>query len=255
MSTYGLWSAAAGMKVNEHRQTLLANNMANAETAGFKYDLAVIRQRSVQSQASATGFPYRHDVLDGLPGGVNVRPTHHNFAQGSIETTGRPLDVAISGAGFFTVSDGETTRYTRDGRFTPNAAGELVLVAGDGRWRVLDENGQPIRIDPEGEAVSVSGDGTIRQGGEPIASISVRDVLDKQTLRKKGENLFEATGAAPQPINPSLLPESLERSNYEVMTGLVAMIEATRAYEMNATLLRLHDQTSGEAINTVGRLA
>ena len=128
MSTYGLWLSAAGMKVSEHRQTLLANNMANANTTGFKRDLAVVTQRRVESQSSPAGFPFAHPVLDGLPGGVNVRPAYQSFEEGSIEWTGRPLDVAVEGDGFFAVTDGKVTRYTRDGGFTRNEKGELALA-------------------------------------------------------------------------------------------------------------------------------
>src|SRR3972149_5037155 len=101
MSSYGLWLSAAGMKVNEHRQTLLANNMANAQTTGFKHDLAVVMQRQVESKEGASGLPFAQPVLDGLPGGVNVRPTHYSREDGPIEWTGKPLDVAIKGEGFF----------------------------------------------------------------------------------------------------------------------------------------------------------
>ncbi len=81
MSSYGLWLSAAGMKVNEHRQALLANNMANAHTTGFKQDLAVIRARPVESREMRNGLRLTHPVLDGMTGGVNIRPSHHNFAQ------------------------------------------------------------------------------------------------------------------------------------------------------------------------------
>ena len=83
MSTYGLWLSAAGMKVQEHRQALLANNIANAQTTGFKHDFAVVMQRQVESQASAQGFPFADRVLDSMPGGVNVRQTYQSFAQGA----------------------------------------------------------------------------------------------------------------------------------------------------------------------------
>ena len=127
MSSYGLWLSAAGMKVNEHRQTILANNMANANTTGFKHDLAVVRQRLIASEARGNGATATHSVLDGLSGGVQVEATFHSFVQGRIEKTGRPLDIALHGDGFLTVSDGENTRYTRDGQLTTNAVGELPV--------------------------------------------------------------------------------------------------------------------------------
>ncbi len=254
MSTYGLWMSAAGMKVNEHRQTLLANNMANANTTGFKRDLAVIRQRVNERFASPDGFAFRHNVFDAIPGGIDVRPTRPDFSQGPIEGTRRPLDAAIDGRGFFAVSDGSVTRYTRDGRFNLNAAGDLVLSAGDGRWRLLDDSGSAIRVDPEGAPVSMTARGTVRQGDDEVARIGIVDTDHLEVLHKVGGGLFDADDASLRPIEARLVPESLEGSNFDVMSGLASMIEASRAYEMNAQLVRLSDQTSSVAINTVGRL-
>ena len=255
MSSYGLWLSAAGMKVNQHRQTLLANNMANANTTGFKHDLAVVAQRRIESESSPTGFDYIHPVLDGLAGGVNVRPTYQNFAQGPVEWTGKPLDVAIKGDGFFAVGDGEVTRYTRDGEFTIDAAGKLVLAAGEGRWKVLDDGGTPITLGENGGPVSVSESGIVRQGRTVVATLGVMTTEDRQSLRKVGENLFEAQNVEMVPIEGELMPESREGSNFDVMEGLVTMIEAARAYQLNATMIQLQDQLTGQAISKVGRVA
>lgn len=253
MSSYGLWLSAGGMKVNQHRQTILANNLANANTTGFKHDLAVVTQRRVESQASLSGGGYAHAVLDDLPGGLNVRPTYRNFAQGPIERTGKPLDVAVQGEGFLVVSDGEVTRYTRDGALAVNADGELVLAAGEGRWRVLDNGGARIVLDEKGGPVSVSEDGTIRQDRTIVATLGVKTTDDRQALRKVGENLFDAGEASMTSVEGTFVPESRENSNFDVMHGLASMIEAARAYQLNATMLRLQDQASGQAVNTVGR--
>lgn len=256
MSTYGLWLSAGGMKVNEHRQTLLANNMANMQTNGFKSDLAVIMQRRVASRESAKGRAFRHPVLDRMSGGLDVRQPHHDFAQGAVESTGRALDMAIDGEGFFTVSDGSETRYTRDGAFTRSAAGELVLAAGEGRWRVLDDAGNPIAIDETLGRPTVTDDGTIHQNGQVVARLGLATTEQKQSLRKVGENLFAAPeGLEMVEAHGRVVGESLEGSNFEIMSGLAEMIEASRAYQMNAALLQMQDEVTGQAVNRVGRLA
>jgi flagellar basal-body rod protein FlgF len=241
------------MKVNQHRQTILANNMANANTAGFKHDLAVVTQRRVERDVAPDGFRFAHSVLDGLPGGLNVRPTYQNFAPGRLEQTGRPLDVAIEGDGFFAVTDGTVTRYTRDGQFAINGAGELVLSAGGGRWRVLDDEGSLITVNEVGGPVSVSDHGTILQGAAVVAKIGLSTVDDKQALRKVGGNLFDAGDTAMTAVEGRFRSGAWETSNFDVMDGLVTMIEASRAYELNSSLLKLQDQITGQAINTVGR--
>lgn len=255
MSSYGLWLSAAGMKVQDHRQSLIANNIANAETTGFKKDLAVIRQRAVESREDARGMALTHPVLDGLPGGINVRPTYQSFAQGGTEQTGRPLDVAILGEGFFSVASGDETRYTRDGEFAISADGDLVLAAGNGRWKVLDDGGSTIALDPQGVAPRIYTDGTIRQGQDVVAKLGLFTTDDMQSLRKVGENLFDAGKLEMVPIEGRLEPGARERSNVDVMPELVNMIEASRAYQLNANLLRMQDEMTGRVIQSVGRVA
>ncbi len=254
MSSYGLWLSAAGMQVQDHRQALIANNMANSNTTGFKHEFAVITQRQVESRESATGMQFVHPVLDGMAGGLNVRASYRNFAQGPIERTGKPFDVAIDGKGFLMVSDGEATRYTRDGKFTVGATGDLVLAAGDGRWRVLDDSGTPITIDPTDEQAVISEDGTIRQGNTIVGRLGLVAASDEQALRKVGGNLFEAGDAEMVSIAGRFVPESTERSNVNVMHELVNMIEASRAYQLNSNMIRLQDEMTGRAVQTVGRL-
>ncbi len=253
MSSYGLWLSAAGMKVQEYRQTLLANNMANAHTTGFKQDLAVITQRRVESRSSPEGVLFAHPMLDALAGGLNVLPAYHSFAQGPIEHTGKPLDVAINGDGFFPVSDGSATRYTRDGEFTVITKIDLVLAAQQGRWRVLDDEGNPMVFEESGGKVSISQDGTVRQGETVVAKLGLMTTADKQSLRKVGGNLFDAGGAKMVPAGGRFEPESREESNVDAMKGLVTMIEAARAYQLNSTLIRLQDQMTGQTVQTVGR--
>jgi flagellar basal-body rod protein FlgF len=255
MSSYGLWLSAAGMKVNEHRQALLANNMANAQTTGFKHDFAVVMQRRVESKEDPGGLPFAHPVLDGLPGGLNVLPAYHSAEQGPIEWTGKPLDVAIQGEGFFAVSDGEATRYTRNGEFTTNAQGELVMANEAGRWRVLDEGGAPMRVDEAGGEVEVSDSGTVRQGNTVLGKIGLMTNDDPRSLRKVGENLFEAAGGEMKPAKGRLIPGSREGSTFDAMQGLATMIEASRAYQMNASMIQLQDQLTQQAVTTLGRVA
>ncbi len=255
MSSYGQWLSAAGMKVNEHRQAVFASNLANMATAGFKEDLVVIRERRVASREVPGATAFSHPVLDGLGGGVDVRPMNFRASQGPIESTGRALDVAIQGEGYFVVNDGEQTRYTRNGQFAVNSKGELVSSGGDGRWRVLDEGNNRIVVDPAGGDVTVTGDGTILQGREVVGVLGAVKAAETQGMRKVGETLFDRGETEVSPVRPKFVAGAIEGSNVDVMTGLTSMIEVTRAYEMNANILRMHDQMTNEVVNTVGRLA
>ena len=255
MSSYGIWLSAAGMKVSEHRQTLMANNLANANTIGFKQDLAIIRERRIESQSSPEGFEFVHPVLDSYTGGLNVRPTNYSFAQGDLEPTGKPTDVAIDGDGFFSVSDGENIRYTRNGNFSVNNEGYFILSSGGGRWKVLDDTGSPVQIDTRLDPPTITSNGTIQQGELLVAKLGLMTTENKQSLRKIGETLFDAGDVEMQPIEGRFITRTLEQSNYNIMKGLASMIEASRSYEMNANLIRLQDQMTGQAVSTIGRLA
>jgi len=257
--SYGLFLSAAGMQANEYRMNIVANNLANAETTGFKHDLAVFAQRPIESRSRASGLGFVHPVFDDMSGGVNVRPTHHSFTQGNLENTGRPFDVAIDGEGFFAVQDGDQVRYTRDGRMTFNSAGELVLAVDGGRLRVLGEGGVPIvRLADSGEAVQITAGGVVRQGAEIVGRIGLTAFDDLQRLRKAGRNLFEADDALHRRVagaTGQIVPQTLEQSTMDPIAGLATMIEVQRAYEINARSLSVHDQVTGLAVNTVGRVA
>jgi flagellar basal-body rod protein FlgG len=243
------------MKVNDHRQTLIANNIANTHTAGFKHDLAVVSPRLVESLEGPGGFALRHPVLDGMAGGVNVLPTYYSREQGSIEVTNRPLDIAIRGEGFFAVSNGKDTRYTRNGEFTTNSKGEVLMANESGNWRVLDEQGKPLTLDPAGDRISVSPNGIVRQGVTQVGKLALLSNEDDGAMRKVGQNLFESTGGKMAAASGSFVPESREISTFDAVTGLASLIEATRSYQMNATLLQMQDEMTGRVITALGRVA
>ncbi len=253
--SYGLFLSAAGMQANEYRMNITANNLANAETVGFKNDLAVLAQRPIERVEQQGGPRLAHPVFDMMSGGTNVRPTYHNFHQGTLNRTGRALDVAIEGDGFFAVQDGDDVRYTRDGRFTFNDAGELVLASGGGRMRVLSDVGLPIqRLEEGGSDVRISEGGLVRQGDEVIGRIGLTDFDDNMKVRKIGHNLFNADDAEPASASGRVVPATLEQSTVEPIAALTSMIEVQRAYAINGRSLTTHDEVMGLAINTVGRI-
>ena len=253
MSSYGLWLSAAGMQLNSHRQNVLANNMANVHTHGYKHDYALVAQRAVESRENAGGAPLADPLFDALSGGLSVQQSQYNLAQGPLEQTGSPLDLAINGEGFFSVQAGEDVRYTRNGEFTVNAQGGLVLAADGGRWRLLSEDGSPLALEAGGASPRVSGDGTVRQGKTVVGKISLVQPAEPLQLRKTGRNLFEAQDTEMSPASGSIEAGALEGSNFDVMAGLARTIEAARAYQFNASMIQLQDNATGQAISRVGR--
>jgi len=249
---YGIYQSAAGLQLNQYRQSVLANNLANASTGGFKHDLTLVRERQVASREDAVRPDWSNRVLDDLTGGSLVAPTWTSFQQGTIETTGRRLDVALDGEGFFTVQDGDAVRYTRDGRFSLNAQGELITAAGQ---KALDENGAVIVVPAAARSkVSITPDGDVRSPEAVFGRLAIVDFEDKSLLRKVGGNVFEALGAEPNEARATLRSEAVEQSTVDPMKAMVSMIEVNRAYEMNATMIGLADSTLGRAVNDIARL-
>src|SRR5689334_23249319 len=114
---YGLYLSAAGVMTSSYRQDVIANNIANSETVGFKRDLALFQQRRTAMQEMGLSPSRSNALMEALGGGVFASPTLLDRTQGDLEQTGSPLDVAINGQGYYKVSHGDQTALTRDGRF------------------------------------------------------------------------------------------------------------------------------------------
>lgn len=249
---YGIYQSAAGLQLNQYRQEILANNLANLDTAGFKRDFATIRERRPASSEQAAQMGSSDRALAGLTGGSLVAPTHTSLDQGTLDQTNGRLDVALMGDGFFTVQDGNDVRYTRDGRLTINEAGELVTVSGH---KVLGEGGEPIVVPDNLRAkATITSAGDVRAGATELGRIGMVDFKGKSNLRKVGANLFDAQGAEPTESHASLQVGFVEQSNVEPMDAMVSMIQVSRAYELNATMLNLADSTLGRAVNDIAQL-
>lgn len=260
----GLYTAWTGMINEQKRLDVISNNMANADTTGFK-------KQGTTSQSFDDELTLRihnnngyHNPLNYRIGnmnlGVKIGETYHDFSQGSLRETGNTYDLALSGEdGFFAIQTtnkrGETTvRYTRDGSFTVNMDGYLVTKDGD---YVLDTNGRQIQIPGAQTAQNVTIDlyGNISVSGEQVARIGVTSFENPQALLLYGENMYESTDAAgPRPGTATIEQGYLEMSNTNVITEMVNMITVTRAYEAGQKVIQTMDQTMDKAVNQIGRV-
>ena len=194
----------------------------------------------------------RHPLLDQLSGGTFVAPTYTSFAQGSLETTNRPLDLAIRGQGFFQVLDGQEVLYTRDGRFTSDLQGRLVTTGGK---TVLGAGGTPIQVDRESpEPITVSSTGVVKQGENEVGRLALVSFDDLQGLTKAGAGLFKAHGQVPRPADGQIAAGHLENSTVDPVAGLAQMIQTQRAYQLNATMISLQDGMLSRAVNDLGKV-
>lgn len=244
----GLYQSAAGMLVNEYRQGVLANNIANADSAGFKRDIPMLAERVPAAQAGQKQGPSDVQLTD-LSGGVWLGRTLTDFAEGSNTQTGNPLDVALQGHGFLVVGKDGRQLLTRDGRMVMNAAGQLV-AASDGAY-MLDTSGQPIRLDPNGGPVQINEEGVISQKNKAVAQLGRVDVANYATLQKAGADRFIATDGSVAAAQTIVRSGYVEGSGVQPVQELVSMIEASRAYQLNAQMVSLQDETAGRLINAV----
>lgn len=258
--TNGLYIAASGMMANVFRQNVIANNLANVNTAGFK------RSQQLDVAFPVSFYSRLHDQrlisLDGtmevrppigfVGGGVLPQETTLDFTQGSRFQTGNPLDFALTGPGYFTVQgpDGSLL-YTRNGSFSLDGEGRLVTKDG---FPVLGHNGEIFLDDGQ---VLVDAEGNITLDGKEVDSLLIVRFEDERKLERIGHSLFRVAGEVPVDMAPEDLRVQqgfLEQSNVNAVREMVEMMALVRSYEMNARVLSLMDQTLGLAANDVGTI-
>ncbi len=252
----GLYTAASGALVAQSQADVIANNLANVNTSGFKRTLLQVQSapalnvylRQNQPAANASGTP-SSAYVGALGTGAQVLDTPAVFEQGAMQSTGNPLDLAVNGNGFFTVQTPTGIRYTRDGQFDRDGQGYLVTMDGN---RVMGQNGPiPLQAGP----VEISANGDIHQNGAVVDSLRVVQFQNVSAVRPEGDNQFVDTGNG-LPVRDTLSTVNqgyLERSNANVVRSMVDLITAQRWFEANQKSIQTQDTANGYAIANVGR--
>jgi flagellar basal-body rod protein FlgF len=253
---YGLYVSASGMQAQEQRQDVITNNLANANTNGFKRDLAVVQSRANPAYEDPTLAQYRLGILANQGGGVLLKNGGVDLTQANLQQTGITTDFALQGRGFFVVQGATAgqTALTRDGQFVINNQGTLV-TAGSGR-PVLSSDGQPITLDPA-KPLTVDASGKISQGGGAGAQLKLVDVNDARQLVKLGGNLMTVNDDKTlKDVSPetTIRQGSVELSGVDPIVEMVNMMEGQRAFDANAKLITMQDQTLQQA-NGIGKVA
>jgi len=261
---YGLNIAASGVLTSMYRQDVMANNLANLDTPGYKPDMPFARARdAARVEDHLAGMP-SNQLLERLGAGTMLAPNRTSHMQGDLQQTHNPLDAAIKGPGFFVVQApggsarpvGDLIRLTRDGRLTLNAQGTLVQAASG--LPVFDMSNRPIVIDPTAGAVSIQEDGTIMQNNREVAQLQLVNIPDPSVLKKVGDNLYQpnaSQAAAMKPSHSSIIGGTIERSAVDPIKAIMGVTSAASDVANNARMLQLHDDIMGRAINTFGRVA
>lgn len=223
---------------------LIANNVANADTVGFKVESLMARTEP-GAPASNHGAP--RPVKFVIDGGVA-----RDFTQGGLFSTGSDLDLGIEGDGFFEITTEDGPRYTRDGRFRLDELGRITNQAGQ---PVSGEGGGEIVINPEDGQVTIGPDGIISQGENQLGRIAVVRFDDLSVLEKTGDNLLRNTSNLQAQAAPDVRVRQgmLESSNVKPILEITRLIEVTRAYESITKMMESSADLSRRAVERMGR--
>jgi flagellar basal-body rod protein FlgF len=235
--------AAAAMQARMQSLDLVANNLANSSTSGYKTDGEF---NTLFTSMSAS------DDDSGTSAVPMLQRQWTDFAPGLLEPTNNPLDFGISGKGFFVVQGPSGPLYTRNGNFRFSTNGNLITTEG---YPLLQENGAPFRLDTAQEA-EVTREGEIKQKGKSLGQIDIVDFQNSAGLSKFGSNYFlNTTGQAPEAAaGAQVYQGKLEGSNVSASHGAVRIVGLTRQFEMMQKAILLSNDMSKQAIEQVAKV-
>lgn len=214
----------------------IANNIANANTTGFRAEGVIFAEHIKQTGSDSLSMAT-----------ASVRDTVQT--QGALAQTGGPFDLAIEGNGFFLIDTPNGQRLTRAGSFTPNEVGDLVTMDGH---PVLDAGGAPVFIPTGLGPVGIAPDGTISAGGRPVGQIGLFLPEDPLSLTREDGVRFSTNGVLPAE-DSRMLQGYVEESNVDPVLQVARMIEVQRAYELGQSFMENEDKRIRGVIDTLGR--
>jgi flagellar basal-body rod protein FlgG len=252
-----MYIAASGMLAEEAAQQVVAQNLANASTTGYKEDIPIFRSFEENLISFADGNGSVQDQVGALGSGAEMQNTVTDLAQGPLIKTENPLDIAPVGNAFMAVQTPGGTRYTRDGALTISSSGTLVQTASG--FSILDTAGRPIKVAVNATDLRIDPDGSVRAGKQILGRLGLYSITNEMRPQKIGSNLY-ATATPPPALDVTRDPSSgvrggyIEGSNVNIVKEMVTMIAGLRAYEANQKTVQGHDNMDDKCVNQVGRL-
>jgi flagellar basal-body rod protein FlgF len=244
-----LYVGVSRQMILQREMDVAANNIANTDTTGFKVEsLMTSPDPELPPGVIGPQRPIQYAIDHGMA---------RDFTQGKLTQTGAPLDLAIDGQAFFTISTANGDRYTRDGRFTVNAQGQLTTQSGD---PVQSATGGPIALNPQGSAPQIARDGTVSQSlpGQPqeiiVGKIAVVRFDSLSALSKDGNGLYANTSSSTPQIAPDAYVHQgmLEASNVQPIMQITDLIRITRAYDSISNLISTTSDLSNQSVQRLG---
>lgn len=246
----GLYAAASGMLAMEDRQATIANNIANATTAGFKRQ-STVHEGFQQVYYNELRNPVWLNLERGPGGGLRTTETYSDYSNGSLTPSGNPLDVALIGPGFISVSTSTGEAFTRNGHLALSEAGRLITTDGH---EIRDVDGGVIDLG-EG-AITIDGAGQVLEDGVAAGQISIIEFEDPHMLERLGFTLYRASDEALARSGPAqattVAGRTIETSNVQIPKEIGDMMLALRAYSANQRVINAIDETISRLIDSVG---
>ena len=274
----GFYTAASGMIAQQRRTELLTNNLANAETVGYKEDQASVRAfpemllNSYENEKIPVEKSFNISKLSSVGSintGVYLQETIPSFAQGNIKETGHRTDLALidgrlpidaesdeAGTVLFMVESANGTLYTRNGNFTLDGSGYLTTASGQ---YILDENGGRIRL--RSENFTVTPEGYIVEDGQQVARLGAAFSASPQgELIKEGDGLYRLNGEElpsayeTEDVSFTIRQGAVEQSNVDSSKTMTELMLAYRTFEANQKIIQAYDKSMDKAVNEIGRV-
>lgn len=254
----GLYTAYTGMANEQKRLDIIANNLANSATVGYKED-SVTNQSFDQLltiKIKDESEVYNDRAIGNMSLGVKLGESYTNYDQGSLKQTSNTYDMALDGNGFFTLSVTDkagnvSTQYTRSGCFTMTQDGHIVDE--DGNY-LMGEGGE-LQVPTDAAEVVIDTAGGVYADGAYVDTLKIADFEDKDYLIKAGDTMYQALEGATETEGSALVRQGYtEQSNVNVVSEMVEMITVTRAYEANQKIIKSIDSTLDLAANSVGKV-
>jgi flagellar basal-body rod protein FlgF len=229
-----LYIALSHQMAAQRQMEVLANNIANATSPGFKGDNMMFTEYVEKAgQGQSISF-------------VRDRSVYHNLTEGAMKQTENDLDVAIHGRGWFAIGAPDGELYTRNGHFHLNDRGQIVTTQGS---PVLGESGQPITLNPDDTEVTIAPDGTVSASGETRGKIKIVGFDNEQMLRNVTAGLFRSPTPGQAIANPSLVQGAIEESNVEPIVEMTRMMDALRNYQQAQKMIDVEHERQRKAID------
>jgi flagellar basal-body rod protein FlgG len=267
----GLYTATSSMLAHMRRQEVISNDLANANTIGFRGDDTEMKafpleflQRLFDTNRDSNGAVMSSREVGGLNTGLMIDQVTTNYREGPIRETNNVFDLALRDTAgpnsppvFFAVQTPTGTEFTRDGSFSRNGNGELVTNQG---YRVLGQGGAPMVVpDAQDSEVKVQPNGAVLVNNQQVGQLQIVIFANPELLDKPGNTLLaqNVRSGPPTPANPgdyAVQDHALEMSNVDPVRSMAEMLDTMRAYEMNQKMVQTQDELLGKAVSDIAKV-